>query len=304
MAIRNTARIWVLSVGILLLYTFPVAAQEITNPLDGTSYTRQAVLAKLAQAEVIYLGETHSSAKDHQAELDILRSLHELPTPLKPGPTGKPRIAIALEMFQRPYQAVLDRYLAGELSETQLQAQSEYPQRWGFPWEYYAPLLRFAKQNNLPVLALNTPTETTQKVARTGLESLTPAEQRFIPPLSAIKTDDPPYRQFVSRAYQDFHQDKGSAAGFEQFFQAQVLWDETMAETIANFSQANPDTQVVVLAGQGHIIYDYGIPSRVARRMTLSWSKQQFVQYSILLNPAQDSITQAKQTAADYFWYN
>jgi uncharacterized iron-regulated protein len=50
---------------------------------------------------------------------------------------------------------------------------------------------------------------------------------------------------------------------FERFFQAQVLWDETMADRIA---RSAPTAQVIVLAGQGHLIYGYGIPDRVARR--------------------------------------
>ncbi len=310
MVIQYATKIWALSLGILLLYAFPAAAQRIVSPLDESSYSRQVVLANLAKAEVVYLGETHNNPRDHQAQLDILRSLYQLHNSLEPASSSsvaEPPLAIALEMFQRPYQGVLDRYLTGELSEAQLQAQSQYQQRWGFPWEYYAPILRFAKQNNLPVLALNTPTEITQKVSRTGLQSLTRPEQRLIPPLSAIKTDNSSYRQFVLRSYQDFHQDKGSIGGFEQFFQAQVLWDETMAETIADFLQINPGTQVIVLAGQGHVIHDYGIPSRVARRVArwsnLSPSQQQFVQYSVLLNPAEES-SSAQQPAADYFWYN
>jgi len=214
-----------------------------------------------------------------------------------------PPTAIALEMFQRPYQAVLNRYLTGELTETQLQAQSQYNQRWGFPWEYYAPILRFAQEKHLPLLAINTPTEVTQKVTRTGLQSLTPAEQRLIPPLSAIDTSNSAYRQLMLRVYQDFHGGKDTA-GFEKFFQAQVLWDETMAEAIANFLRSHPNSQVIVLAGQGHIRYGYGIPSRVARRMAASQGKlRRHIQYSILLNPV-DTEIQANPPAADYFWCN
>src|SRR4028118_1600443 len=60
---------------------------------------------------------------------------------------------------------------------------------------------------------------------------------------------------------------QGNSTSFERFFTAQVLWDETMADKIAQFLKANPNYQVVVLAGTGHIIYGYGIPSRVARRL-------------------------------------
>jgi len=264
---------WALSLFLFLACTSPVQAQKISRPLLQQNYTPQQIDRELAQANVVYLGESHDRAADHKAQLEILQALHH----------RHPKIAIAMEMFQRPYQGVLDRYLVGQLSEEELVEQSQYNQRWGFPWEYYAPILRFAKANQLPVLALNTPTEVTRKVALEGLESLTPAERRYIPPFSEIRTDNAEYRRLMLSAFKQ-HQavGNGSSAGFERFFLAQVLWDETMAERIAQFLQANPDYQVVVLAGQGHIVYGYGIPSRVARRL----NNKHLVQRSVLLNQA------------------
>jgi hypothetical protein len=100
--------------------------------------------AALQTADVVYLGERHDSAADHAAQLEIIEALH----------AENPDLAIALEMFQRPFQPVIDRYLAGEITEAELVAQTEYLERWGFPWEFYAPFLRFAQANELPVLAL------------------------------------------------------------------------------------------------------------------------------------------------------
>jgi uncharacterized iron-regulated protein len=117
-------------------------------------------------------------------------------------------------------------------------------------------------------LALNTPTEITRQVATAGLTSLTPAERQWIPPLSEIKTDDGDYRRFLQESYQQHHHgSQGNSKGFDRFVEAQILWDETMAEAIAKFAQSHPNYQMLVLAGQGHIIYGYGIPSRVRRRL-------------------------------------
>jgi len=290
MAVRSTA-FWPWALGILLLLTLPATAQQIISPVHKASYSRDAVLTKLARSEVVYLGETHDSDQDHQAELEIVRSLY----------AKNPRIAIGMEMFQRPYQKALDQYLAGEITELQLQAATEYPKRWGFDWEYYAPLLRFAKQHHLPLLALNTPTEITQKVARQGLGSLTPAEERSLL-RGSVDTNNPAYRQLIFRTYQE-HQGHASQ-GFEFFFQTQVLWDETMAAAITNFLQTDTDKQIIVLAGKGHIQYGYGIPSRVARRIKVSRTQRRpFVQYSILINPTDTPAISGQQPTADYFWY-
>lgn len=47
--------------------------------------------------------------------------------------------------------------------------------------------------------------------------------------------------------------------------------DETMANSIDEFLQNNPDMKMVVLAGNGHLRYDYGIPKRVFARNSLDY---------------------------------
>ena len=124
--------------------------------------THEDVLDTLKQATVIYLGETHTDMADHVAQLEIITEMHQT----------RGDIAIGLEMFQRPFQPVLDQYIAGEITEAELIAQSEYETRWGYDWELYAPIFRYAQAEQIPLIALNTPTEITRKVARQGLASL------------------------------------------------------------------------------------------------------------------------------------
>ncbi|MBC6472701.1 MAG: ChaN family lipoprotein [Hormoscilla sp. GM102CHS1] len=291
MKTRQIIKFWAYSLSIILLCYLPVHAQEVKNPLPEMPNSRSRsvrtrrppplresqILRELGRADVVYLGENHDSFEDHQAQLEIIQQLTQ-----KNG-----KVAIALEMFQRPFQKAIDDYLAGKITETQLVAQTEYQERWGFPWKYYAPILRFAKENNLPVLAINTPTEVTRKVARSGLEVLTPEDRQYIPPLTEIRTDNAAYRQMLLDVFQQ-HQagGHGNSDRFERFFLAQVLWDETMAEAISQFIAANPDYQVVVLAGQGHIVCGHGIPTRVARRLNY----RPLVQRSVLLRD-EDLIT-------------
>lgn len=295
----NLIKLATCSVGIILACTVSVQGVEITprmpevNSLFSRLLPQEQVLQELGEAQVIYLGETHDSQADHQAQLEIIRALHR----------KNPNMAIAMEMFQRPYQEAIDRYLQGEITETELIAETEYESRWGFPWEYYAEIVRFAKENQLPILALNTPTEITRKVAREGLEGLTEEEQAYIPPFAEIKTDNLDYQQMVREVF-ELHQAAahGSSLKFENFFLAQVLWDETMAETITEFVKENPLTQVVVLAGQGHIVYGYGIPSRVERRVGDRLGMEPFVQRSLLFNLPEELRSTGDRPIADYFW--
>ena len=278
-----------LSLSIFLLCSSVAAASTTAHPQPGQIYTNQEILQQLVKAKVVYLGETHDSAEDHQAQLKIVREMQR----------QNRKIAIAMEMFQRPFQSAIDNYLAGKLTEEQLVEQTEYDRRWRFPWESYAPILRFAKENQLPVLALNTPSEVTRKVASQGLESLTAEEKKHIPPISEIRTDNAEYRQLLLEVFQQ-HQKaaQGNSTAFERFLQAQVLWDETMAEKIAEFVKANPDYQVVVLAGKGHIIYGYGIPSRVERRLGVGNVKVR----SVLFNSSENPLLSADRPIADFVW--
>lgn len=288
---RQTAKLCAWSVGILFMCTAPACAQSrLMIPLqEQQQLTQQQILQELEKANIVYLGETHNRPEDHQAQLEILRALYR----------SRPKIAIAMEMFQRPAQGILDQYLAGKITEAQLVEQTEYKERWGFPWEYYAPLLRFAKTHHLPVLALNTPTEVTHQVARGGLESLSPEERKYIPPLSEIRLDNAEYRKMIQEIYEQHHQaGHGNSTSFERFFTAQVLWDETMAEKIAEFLKANPDYQVVVLAGQAHIIYSYGIPSRVARRL----DRDKLIQRSVLLSSSGNNPSPSLEPKVDFVW--
>lgn len=294
------------SLSLCFILSSPVWAAEPTiTTAQGTILDRTLVINGLIDQSIIYLGETHDSSADHQIQLEILQELQK----------RRPNLSIALEQFQRPYQRVLDDYQKGKLTEAQLVTNSEYETRWGFPWSLYEPLLKFAKTNNLPLIALNTPSEVTRKVSRQGLESLSFVDRRFIPPLSTIQVGPESYRDRIQKIYTEMHSaksiipsnmspsetDPSKSQRFTRFFEAQVLWDETMADRIAQTVQQNPDRLIVVLVGQGHLFYHDGIPNRVARRLKNKLIKQT----TILLNldPSEPSLEPTtKQPIGDILW--
>ncbi|MEM6254006.1 MAG: ChaN family lipoprotein [Cyanobacteria bacterium P01_D01_bin.156] len=259
------------------------AIAQTQAPLAATQEpSHQTILDTLTQADVIYLGETHTDPADHAAQLEIITAMYQ----------DRNDIAIGLEMFQRPFQSVLDQYIAGEITESELVKKSEYETRWGFDWELYAPIIRYAQSNQIPLIALNTPREITKKVAREGLASLSGDDLKYIPPINDIDTSDENYQAMVAQVFSHHGGHGHSGPSFENFFAAQVLWDETMAESVADYVTASPDTQVIVLAGEGHIVFDFGIPNRVERRLG-----EDLVAYSVLLNP-----TSTAPELADFFW--
>ena len=236
---------------IILLIGGVIAILPAVISLEApTIITSSTIASALAKINIIYLGEKHDRLTDRQAQLEIIQLLYQ----------QDKQIAIALEMFQRPYQQSLDDYRKGKITEDQLRENTEFDQRWGFDWASYAPIFRFAKAHKLPLIALNVPSEITRKVAHQDLEGLTELEKQSIPPLSEIRTDNQEYRQMVREIYeQHTHAGQGNSKNFDRFFVAQVLWDETMADTIASFYRTNPAKKIIVIAGEFHIIYGYGI---------------------------------------------
>jgi membrane-associated protease RseP (regulator of RpoE activity) len=94
------------------------------------------------------------------------------------------------------------------------------------------------------------------------LASLTAREREQIP--AEIDRGDNDYR----RRLQQIH-NHHPELNFEYFFEAQLLWDEGMAERAADHLRDHPERYLVVLAGSGHLTYGSGIPQRLSRRIEL-----------------------------------
>jgi uncharacterized iron-regulated protein len=211
------------------------------------------LLAKLADKRVVFVGESHDRYEDHLNQLEIIRGLRE---------QGRP-LAIGMEFFQQPFQPVLDAFIAGDIGEAELLRRSEYFDRWRYDYRLYRPILRYAREHGIPLIALNVPKEITDKVGDGGIEALDAAEAEQIP--ADIDRDHQAYRDRVKAVY-DMHP-KDEDADFEHFLDVQLLWDEGMAERAASYVKANPERALVVLAGSGHVEYGHGIPRRLTRRV-------------------------------------
>ncbi len=275
----------------------PSADQPVADRYDRyieiSQENNDEILEDLKSATFVYLGEIHNRPGDRTGQIEILAALQQ-----EALRNDRPKLAISLEMFQRPFQPLLDAYLAGEIDEETLVRESEYETRWSFPWESYAPILHFARANRIPVLAANTPTEILHKVARQGLESLDGDDFLYVPPRDEIRVDNDSYRAQLLGAFGRHGVTASTSDTFERFFAAQVTWDETMAEAIADFHRQNPDHRIVSISGLGHVSYGYGIPDRVKRRIPAT----EFQHRSVLFAPESRALPNAIANATDYVW--
>ncbi|MDQ7786884.1 MAG: ChaN family lipoprotein [Thermodesulfovibrionales bacterium] len=209
------------------------------------------ILPSLLHVPIIYLGERHTSYEDHKVQLEVIQYLHE---------KGR-KFAIGMEMFQQPFQKSIDEYLDGTLNEREFLRATGYYKRWQYEYNNYREIVEYAKARHVPLKALNIRSEIVQKVAATGMDSLSDSEWKEIP--GSMDMSDWEYRARLEQIFEN-HRHQGNRS-FENFYQSQILWDETMAHAIAQFMEENPGHQMVILAGAGHVIYGSGIPKRAFR---------------------------------------
>lgn len=225
-----------------------------TRVLDPSLLTdMDRLIDTIADRRVVFVGESHDRYEDHLNQLAVIEGLHR---------RGKD-LAIGMEFFQQPFQGALDAFVAGEIDEPELLRRTEYFDRWRFDYRLYRPILRFAREHGIPVIALNLEAELTEKVGQGGIASLSPEEQARVP--ADMDRADPVYRDRVKQVF-DMHPMREDRA-FDHFLEVQLLWDEGMAERAARYLSEHPGMTLVVLAGAGHVEYGQGIPQRVLRRV-------------------------------------
>jgi uncharacterized iron-regulated protein len=222
--------------------------------------SKAQLLDLVAGSRIIYVGETHDNVRAHQVQLEIIRGLAKR----FPG-----QVAVGMEMFQRPYQEVLDRWSRGESTEKEFLRESQWYTNWRMDYRYYKPIFDYVREGHIPLLALNASPELVKEVRNHGLGGLSEKWRNQLP-----DTDlSDPHHRALTEAFYKAHP-LTSSKSFETFYQVHVLWDETMAETVARYlaTEEGRNKKVVVLAGGNHVRYGFGIPRRVFRRVPVAYS--------------------------------
>ena len=214
----------------------------------------EAMLADVARADVVFVGERHPHADTHRLELALLEGLAR----------RQRDVIVALEMFDRDVQDPLEHFLMGHLSDAEFRAAAR-------PWPGYAtdykPLVDFAIARAWPVVAANAPRALVEEVARGGLEVLSTksdTERAFVAREIRCPTGDAYFKRFQEAQ-------GAGAVSVEGAYFAQCLRDETMGETIAQVLTAGATggtrPLVVSINGAFHTAFGQGVVERTRRRL-------------------------------------
>ena len=225
----------------------PFEAINLDSPL-----AMDKLAAELASKRVVFVGEIHNRYDNHLNQLEIIRLLHE----------RDPKLAIGVEYFPQTVQQQVDDYIEGRTSEQEFLRAADYFKNWGYDYRLYAPIFRYAREQRIPVRALNVPNELPSAVAKAGIAGLPESQRKYLP--REREPADDAYRARLRSAFSAHGPSK--PGDFEHFVEAQLVWDEGMAESAAAYLVANPERRMVILVGAGHVEFGSGVPKRLERR--------------------------------------
>ncbi len=233
------------------LYHYRLSAGQ-PDANQGELTLTQAV-ERVADADIVLVGELHTHSAVHLLQARLLAGLANTSRADGRG------LALSMEQFSRADQPVLDAYLAGRIGEAALIRDGN---AWPNYQSDYRPLVEFARQQHLPVIAANAPKPLVSCVGQEGpawLDKL-PAHRRSQLARELTLTDDPYRQKFMASIHH------GDADGNARRFAAQTSWDDTMAESMVDYLRSHPGQRIMHIAGNFHVEGGLGLASRIASR--------------------------------------
>ncbi|OGR94568.1 MAG: hypothetical protein A2016_00830 [Elusimicrobia bacterium GWF2_62_30] len=259
---------------------------------SGKAFTSEAAFKSVVwKNDVVYVGETHDQPLDHMAQFEALKAMR-----IARGS----KIAVGFEMLNQTLQPVLDEYAAGKITQEEFLNKADWKKEWGFDFGMYKPLFDFIAANKLRALALNVPKKVVAKIARTGLDSLSSEEKSFLPEKVEISAHKK-YNDYLKESF-DGHGDSPMAKMFtiENYLASMAAWNEGMGARIADFVNANPGYAVLVIVGNGHLMYNAAIPASVKARAKEA-RQATFLTESAAACP--EKMPKENKDMASYIWY-
>ncbi|MCR4378780.1 MAG: ChaN family lipoprotein [Rhodospirillales bacterium] len=235
------------------------------DPANKRILATPEALARIKDARVVLLGETHVIADHHRWHMQTVAQMH----------AQHPDMILSFEAFPRRIQPVLDQWVAGALTEAEFLKQSEWETVWKYDANLYLPLFHFARLNAIPMVALNVDRSLINQVSKKGWKAVPKSERGGIgDPAPAPKG----YIEMLSQVYGNHDngsgKDNGAPKGpglddprFASFVDVQLTWDRAMAEATAtalkHAHNQGRDPQLIAVIGRGHMDQGYGVPTQL-----------------------------------------
>ncbi len=205
----------------------------------------EELVKKLLDTQIILVGLNFSEFSDYNFLDEFLKTLSKSRIPL----------IIGLGELPKSFQKNLDEFMNNRLSTKELKDMlSEFPYK-----KFHEKILLWAKDNNVKVLAMDVEEDLFKKVWAKGLKELSLEEKLKLPEIDLF---NPPYKIYLeSSLWQSL---KGTQ--FENFYQAEVLKNEHLAEYLISSLKKHSNYKIVFFSEKHRIIYGWGIPKNLQKR--------------------------------------
>jgi uncharacterized iron-regulated protein len=250
----------------------------IISASSGEPVSFEDLIKDLDSYRITYVGEKHTNIAHHKIQLQIIQAVYR----------NNSNMTVGMEMFDHTYQDVLDQWSKGELTQKDFLRKSHWYANWRYDFSLYRDILEFIKEHNIRLLGLNIPNHIPPKIREGGIENLSDEEKEHLP--QQIDTSKSAHRDYLQKVFEGHKHHFKREVEFEDFYAAQSVWEDAMAETITK-NLANG--VMVVLAGNGHVQFKYGIPERAYKQTGASFR-------TIYLEPVGSG--EVERDIADYIW--
>jgi uncharacterized iron-regulated protein len=211
----------------------------------GGFIDRRILVARLADADFILLGERHDNSEHHRLQAEVLRSVIA---------AGR-RPAVGFEMFGLDDAGAIAAHLAASPVDAAGLGRAVIWNARGWPdWAMYQPIAAAALDAKLRIVPANLPLATVRKMRSAGLAALDPTLTR------TLGLDRPLPESMAARLTADIraaHCGYGSEESVNAMVAVQRARDAQMAQSLLATARADG---AVLIAGAGHVRSDYGIP--------------------------------------------
>ena len=209
-----------------------------------------AVTHRLAGARYVLLGEKHDHPDHHVIQAALVRALLA---------SGR-RPAVAFEQITADQAPALARHLAAAPRDAAGVAEAVNWRRSGWPdYALYQPIIEAALEAGVPVVAANIGNATIRSVAR-GEPNALPVELATRYALDRPLAPDAQAR--LTEEIRDGHCGHLPAARVDSMVLAQRARDATLADSVVRADAHGG----VLIAGNGHVRADHGVPMYLAAR--------------------------------------
>lgn len=264
-------------------YMLTVRPGEIVDTHHRCGVSLREMIRLLEPANFILVGEQHDNALHHQFQAQVIEALVQ---------AGR-SVIVGMEMFDRTKQYALNLWTLNRLGEAEFIDLSEWQTQWGFDFALYRPIFEAVYRHRLRLVALNVPRALVRQTARGGWQSVPVAERMGVPdPDLSVEAHRQLFYALLGGGHPSGEQQN------DNFYAAQVVWDTAMADSALRYldrTVSSPRIAFVILAGNGHVMYDVGISLRLRMRTALATRV-------IVPLPPSDQPMRIRAALGDFVW--